>query len=80
MAKRDKEPIPFEKAMEQVEAITQRIESGEIGLEQSITEFEKGMDLIARCREMLQNAEQRVEEVTRRVREGAEQPADRTAD
>lgn len=72
MTKPDKEPIAFEKAMEQVEAITERIESGEIGLEQSIAEFEKGMDLIARCREMLQNAEQRVEEVTRRVREGAD--------
>lgn len=56
--------LPFEGAMEALEAITDKIESGEIGLEQSLTEYERGMKLIARCREILDRAEQRVAELT----------------
>ncbi len=56
--------LSFESAMEALEAITDKIESGEIGLEQSLTEYERGMKLIARCREILDRAEQRVAELT----------------
>ena len=56
--------LPFEGAMEALEAITDKIESGEIGLEQSLSEYERGMKLIARCREILDRAEQRVTELT----------------
>jgi len=56
--------LSFEKAMEALESITDRIESGEIGLEQSLTEYERGMKLIARCREILDRAEHRVVELT----------------
>ena len=56
--------MTFEAAMEALEAITDRIESGEIGLEQSLTEYERGMRLIARCREVLDKAEHRVAELS----------------
>ncbi len=56
--------MPFESAMEALEAITDKIESGEIGLEQSLTEYERGMKLIARCRDILDRAEHRVAELT----------------
>lgn len=54
----------FEQAMAQLESIVERIESGEAGLEQSIAEYEKGVALVKRCREILGKAEQRVAELS----------------
>lgn len=56
-------PASFESMIESLEQIIERIEGGEVGLEQSIAEYEKGMALIKRCREVLTKAEQRVEEL-----------------
>jgi len=53
--------LDFETAVTQLEEIIESIESGAIGLEQSLAEYEKGVQLIARCRTILENAEQRVE-------------------
>lgn len=58
----------FQDAIAQVEAITERIERGEIGLEDSIDQFEKGMELLKNCREILARTEQRVEDITERLR------------
>jgi|SRR5690606_33939690 len=60
----DAENLTFERAVERLEAIIGRIESGEIGLEQSIREYEHGVALLKRCRAILEQAEQRVEELT----------------
>lgn len=57
----------FEDALEQVEAIIERIERGEVGLEESLAEYERGVELIKKCRGILERAEQRVEELTRRM-------------
>jgi exodeoxyribonuclease VII small subunit len=54
----------FDEALKQVEGIVARIESGEIGLEESIAEYERGAALIKACRESLQRAEQRVRDLT----------------
>ena len=59
--------LDFERAVEQIEQIIERIESGQIGLERSIGEYERGVALIRRCREALGKAEQRVEELTSRM-------------
>jgi exodeoxyribonuclease VII small subunit len=56
--------LDFEQAVEAVEKIIEKIESGEVGLEQSIAEYERGVALIRRCRQVLERAEQRVEELT----------------
>ena len=56
--------MDFEQAITQLEEIIERIESGQVGLEKSITEYERGVGLIRRCREVLERAEQRVEELT----------------
>jgi exodeoxyribonuclease VII small subunit len=60
----EESPLDFEKAVEQIEAIIDRIESGEVGLEKSIGEYERGVGLLKRCRAALAKAEQRVEELT----------------
>ena len=65
----------FEEALGEVEAIIERIETGQSGLERSIGEYEKGVRLLARCRSMLEDAEQRIEDVTARVRDGGDAEA-----
>ena len=64
-------PLDFEKAVEQIEAIIERIESGQVGLEKSIAEYEKGVGLLKRCREALAKAEQRVEDLTAQMQADA---------
>lgn len=56
--------LGFEEALEQVEAIIEKVESGRIGLEESIAQYERGAALILRCRKILDRAEQRVQELT----------------
>lgn len=60
----------FEQALEQVEAIVRRIESGEVGLESSITEYERGVELLNRCRAVLGRVEQRVTDLTTQMNAG----------
>lgn len=56
--------LSYEDAIEQVEAIADRIESGDIGLEDSIKAYERGVALLKRCRQILDRAEQRITELT----------------
>jgi exodeoxyribonuclease VII small subunit len=57
--------LSFEDALARLEEIIGRIESGEVGLEKAIGEYERGVALIRRCKDILQKAEQRVDELTR---------------
>lgn len=56
--------LTYEQAVEQLEDLVERIESGQIGLEESIAAYERGAGLIARCREILDKAELRIEELS----------------
>lgn len=53
----------FEEALKELEALADRIERGEIGLEDSIKQYEQGMKLVAHCRKILTKAEQRIEQL-----------------
>lgn len=55
----------FEDLLAQLEDIIHRVESGEVGLERSISEYERGVGLVRRCRDILSQAEQKVEELSR---------------
>ena len=62
MSSRKKDKTPdFESALAQLEALVERMERGDLGLEESLRDFERGMALLRRCRAALQEAEQRVE-------------------
>ena len=50
----------FEEALQQLETLAEQIERGEIGLEESIRKYEEGMKLLAQCRKILNQAEQRI--------------------
>lgn len=56
--------LSFEQAVERLEQIIDRIESGETGLEASLKEYESGMELLRHCRAILARAEQKVQELT----------------
>ena len=58
------EPVSFEQSLAEVEAIIRRVETGEVGLEESIVQYERGVALIRQCRETLDRAEQRVVDLT----------------
>ena len=56
--------LSFEDAMSELEDLVERIESGEIGLEEALKRYERGIALIKRCRTVLDSAEQRISELT----------------
>lgn len=59
--------LSFEQALEGLEAIVERLESGDLALEAALTAFERGVALSRRCAEQLEGAERRIAEL---VREG----------
>lgn len=59
----DLEALSFEDAMSQLETMIERIESGEVGLEESLEQYERGIALFRRCQQILSQAEQRFEKL-----------------
>ena len=57
------EELSFEKALEELETIVQRLEQGEVELEESITIYERGELLKKHCERLLKEAEGRVEKI-----------------
>lgn len=54
------ESLTYESAVDELESIIERIESGQTGLEDSIRLYERGAVLLRRCREILEQADQRI--------------------
>jgi exodeoxyribonuclease VII small subunit len=70
--KKDKEDISklsFEQAIKELGGIVQKIEQGQIPLQDSLSQYERGMALIKHCRGILETAQKRIEKVS-----GKEQP------
>jgi len=51
----------FEQSLAELEAIVDRMERGDLGLEESISHFEKGINLTRSCQKALAEAEQKVQ-------------------
>ncbi|HNQ23166.1 MAG TPA: exodeoxyribonuclease VII small subunit [Phycisphaerae bacterium] len=58
-----KKPPTFEEALRQLETIAEQIEQGRIGLEESISKYEEGMNLIKLCRDILARAELKIQQL-----------------
>jgi len=56
-------PQSFEEALGELQAITHRLEDGSQGLEASLAEFERGVRLLRTCYQLLESAEQRIEQL-----------------
>ncbi len=61
MAKKEDKPMTFEEAMGQLEKIVEQIAGGKIGLEETMDRYEQGMELVKKCRSILEHAEQRIQ-------------------
>jgi len=55
----------FEEHLQELEQIVARLEQGDVSLEESLKLFEKGVQLARSCQKALQEAEQKVQILTR---------------
>lgn len=55
--------LSFEEALKQLESIVEKLEKGEIPLEESLKLFEEGIHLIRLCQEKLEGVEKRIEKL-----------------
>jgi exodeoxyribonuclease VII small subunit len=63
MAEPDR-PYDFEAALEELEALVERMETGDLTLEESLAAFERGVALTRQCQNALREAELRVKALT----------------
>ncbi len=56
-----KKALDFEESLGALEALVQKMEQGDMSLEQSLEAFEQGVRLTRECQQRLQQAEQRVQ-------------------
>lgn len=54
----------FEKMMEELGVITEKLESGKLTLSESMELFEKGIGLTKKCSELLENAKIKIMKIT----------------
>jgi exodeoxyribonuclease VII small subunit len=56
--------IHFEQSIEELEHIVGQLEKGELPLDDSLKQFEKGINLAQKCQKILSQAEQKIEMLT----------------
>ena len=56
--------IHFEQSITELEEIVRQLEKGELTLDDSLKQFEKGIGLARRCQNVLSQAEQKIVELT----------------
>jgi len=61
MADKKKGKESFEASLHRLEEVVERLESGELSLEESLECFEQGVKSAAHCRKLLQEVELKVE-------------------
>ena len=54
------ESLTFEQALVELDRIVRELEDGQIGLEESLARYEKGIGLLKQCYSRLRQAEQRI--------------------
>jgi exodeoxyribonuclease VII small subunit len=57
----DVNELSFEQALSQLTDLVEKLESGELPLEESVAAFEQGVKLSRRCEALLDQAEQRLQ-------------------
>lgn len=73
---RKKAAVDFEKSLADLQTLVERLESGELSLEDSLTAFEQGIRLTRDCQAALSQAEQKVQILLERDGELDEAPFD----
>jgi exodeoxyribonuclease VII small subunit len=65
MSRKQIAPKNFEEALTELETILRQIEGGEVALEETLTKYERGQFLIRHCRNVLTDAEQQIEKLSK---------------
>jgi len=60
----EEKEMKFEDALNELEKVVEELEKGELTLEETIKKFEEGIRLFKICREKLEKAEARIEELS----------------
>ncbi len=60
MAKTPPDDLKFEAALAELEGIVRNMEGGELELENSITAYRRGVELLKHCQKQLADAEQQI--------------------
>lgn len=55
-----KKAASFESALEELEQLVERLESGDLPLDEALADFERGVKLTRECQQKLASAEQKV--------------------
>lgn len=61
VAKSKTEDLDFEAAMAELESLVERMEAGDLPLEETLKQFERGVTLTRQCQTALKEAEQKVQ-------------------
>ena len=60
---RKKTAVDFEQTLGSLQALVERLESGDLSLEESLAAFEQGVALTRDCQQALSQAEQKVQQL-----------------
>ena len=61
MEKKGRGGKKFEEALKELEKVVERLESGELSLEESLAAFESGVSLVKYCSQKLTDVEKKIE-------------------
>jgi exodeoxyribonuclease VII small subunit len=68
--------IDFEQALGELETVVEKLEHGDLPLEEALKQFERGIELTRGCQASLKQAEQRVEILLAKSPDATPEPFD----
>jgi exodeoxyribonuclease VII small subunit len=77
---RDSKEPDFEQALIELESLVERLEHGDLPLDEALRTFERGVALTRHCQACLQSAHQKVEILLKRGGETRAEPFEEPAD
>ena len=77
---RNSKPADFEQALAELESLVERLEHGDLPLDEALRTFERGVALTRQCQASLQAAQQKVEILLKRGAKAEVEPFDESAD
>ena len=76
MAKRNPKNPDFETALAELEALVEKMEQGDLSLDESLQQFERGVQLTRSCQQALKDAEQKVQVLLKKSGQETLEPFD----
>ncbi|MGP8321861.1 MAG: exodeoxyribonuclease VII small subunit [Methanosarcinaceae archaeon] len=78
MVKRKEKDVTFEQSLEELETLVEKLEHGQLTLDESLGTFEHGMELTRVCTQKLSRAERKIEQLIEKNGELKTEPFDKT--